>query len=58
MDIIYLYISGVFEAGLETEPFLGSLIINLVGDITTPVFDIIDPPLSDGTAMGAKVIGE
>ena len=48
----------MFEAGLETEPFLGSLIINLVGDITTPVFDIIDPPLSDGTAMGAKVIGE
>ena len=57
VDLTYLYISGSVVAGSEIKPFLGSLHFGLLGDNTTPVYGIVDPPGSVGTTMGAKVIG-
>ena len=54
----YLYVSGALIAGTEEVEFEGELTIILDGDITTPDYEIVNPPISDGIEMGSKAIGK
>ena len=54
----YIIVDGIFNVGLETEPFLGEFTIALDGDSSLPDYgDTIDEEI-DGPNVGNKAIGQ